>query len=626
MQVRRIRLATYLTIMVVLSLTAILVGAVASQELTDPYEIMSKYFEASGGLDKLKAERTSYFEGTLSLGGMQGPIRVWTEKPDRSRAEIELGPIRMTQGDNGAFEWVLDANGKLQRMTKADEATLKRKEVQRRMAEYEYADPGSEIFTVTFQGLDKVDEADCYVIKVANNINDDYHTYLIDADDFQLKKSIDIQGEKSGEAYYGDYREVDGLLVAFYLKQVPRQTGQAQEIAISRRESNPDIDPSLFDPTEEGDKDYEFTKGDAAEDIPFKFMGNHLFIPVVVNGRERLWVLDTGAGMSVIDKAFADELGLALEGNLRGVGAGGTVDASFTTLPTYELEGIRFDEQTVAVIDMSELIRRLGVDIPGILGYDFLSRFVTKVDYANELVSFYDPETFEYTGDGTELDVHLKESVFEVLATLDGEHSGTWLFDLGAGMTHLDGVYALREGYTDKHGVLAMGHGAGNEFLLKAVEGDSIQLAGFTVYEPEISFSYGGTDTVFTADKIGVLGNTLFRHFVLYVDYANERVILEKGEKFNHSWPRDHSGLQVAWTAEGGRIEVTYVSPDTPAEEAGFDKGDIVISLNGIPVEHLDGLIAIREMLKAEPGTRYEFKVDRSDNEKRLTLDLEELY
>ncbi|MFC1800035.1 hypothetical protein ACFL2Z_03885, partial [Candidatus Eisenbacteria bacterium] len=68
-----------------------------------------------------------------------------------------------------------------------------------------------------------------------------------------------------------------------------------------------------------------------------------------------------------------------------------------------------------------------GIDVPGILGYDFLSRFVTKVDYANELVSFYDPDSFTYTGNGQELDVHIKDSVFETSATLDGEHSGTWL-------------------------------------------------------------------------------------------------------------------------------------------------------------------------------------------------------
>jgi hypothetical protein len=607
-------------------ITTVLASAVTAQDLTDPYEILNKYFEASGGLERLKAERTSHFEGILAIGTLQGPIRVWIEKPGRERAEIELGPIVMTQGDNGEIEWVLDANDNLQRITKPDEITIKRKEVERRMAEYEYADPASDVFTVTFEGTETIGEVDCYAIKVANNINADFHAYYISMDGFRLEKSWAFTGDKSGDTYYGDYREVEGLLVAFYQKQIPQQTGQPQEITISQYESNPDIEPAMFEPPEEGDKDYEFLAGNSAEDIPFEFIGNHIFIPVTVSGKERLWILDTGAAMSVIAQTFADEMGLKSEGNLAGQGAGGTVDVGFTTLPPFEVEGIRFEEQAVAVIEMGELVRRIGIDVVGILGFDFLSRFVTKVDYANELVSFYDPKSFEYTGDGQDVDVHVDESVFKTSATLDAEHGGTWLFDLGAGTTHLDGAYALREGYTEKDGVLAMGHGAGHEFQLKAVRGDSIHFAGFTVYEPRISFAYGGTDANFTADKLGILGNTLFRNFVLYLDYANERVIVEKGDKFNEPWPEDHSGLQTAWTVEGDEIEVIYVSPDTPAEKAGFAKGDVLRSINGIAVEHFDGVIALREMLKSEPGTVYEVAVERAGREKVLSLELEELF
>jgi hypothetical protein len=609
-----------------LILTTVIFGAATAQDLTDPHEILNKYFEASGGLERLKAERTSYFEGTLSLGGMEGSIKAWTEKPDRSRAEVVIGPLSMTQGDNGELEWFVDANGKVQKMTKPDEAAQKRKEVERLMAEYEYADPASDIFTVSFEGTETVEEVGCYVVKVANSINSDFHNYYIGTDDFLLKKSVDIHGEQSGDTYYGDYREVDGLLVAFRTREIPYQTGEAQEIAVTRYESNPDIEPGTFDPPEEGGKDYEFTRGNAAENIPFEFMDNHLFIPVVVNGREDLWVLDTGAGMSVLNKAFAEELGLELEGSMKGVGAGGTVDVTFAKLPPFGLQGISFKGQTVAVIDMNELLRRVGIKAVGILGFDFLSRFVTKVDYANELVSFYDPESFHYTGDGRKLDLHMKESVFETQAALDGKHSGTWLFDMGAGMTHLHGAYALRKGYTDKHGILVMGHGAANEMLRKNVRADSMQFAGFTVYEPKISFSYGGTDTVSTSDRIGTLGNTLFRNFVLYVDYANERVIVEKGDKFGQPWPEDHSGLQIAWTVEGEEIEVTYVSPDTPADEAGFQKGDIIKSVDGVGVAQLGGAVGIRKMLKAEPGTAYEFEVEREGRQKQLSLSLRELY
>lgn len=42
-----------------------------------------------------------------------------------------------------------------------------------------------------------------------------------------------------------------------------------------------------------------------------------------MNGDERLWILDTGAGISVVDNAMAEELGLETEGDLKAVGAGG---------------------------------------------------------------------------------------------------------------------------------------------------------------------------------------------------------------------------------------------------------------------------------------------------------------
>jgi hypothetical protein len=266
------------------------------------------------------------------------------------------------------------------------------------------------------------------------------------------------------------------------------------------------------------------------------------------------------------------------------------------------------------------------VDIKGILGFDFLSRFVTKIDYANELVSFYDPETFAYAGSGSRLDAHIKESVFETSATLDGEHSGTWLFDIGAGVTHLDANYARREGYAEKKGVLRMGHGAGNEYQLKVIRGMSIEFGDFTLDRPLLTFGYGGTDTVFTADRLGIMGNSVLQNFILYVDYANEHVILEKGDRFNRPQPHDRSGLNVGWTEDHTGVEVLYVSPGTPAEAAGFEKGDILKSIDGAAIEPEADVLAVREQLRGPPGTTHEIAIDRAGSEKNLSIKLEDLF
>ncbi|MGD9140821.1 MAG: aspartyl protease family protein [bacterium] len=601
-------------------------GTATGQNLTDPQEILGGYLEASGGLMRLKAERTQYFEGTISVAGMEGPIRAWTEKPHLSRVEVELGPLNITQGDNGEATWILDANGKLQVTTKMDEATAKRREVQSLMAEYEYADPGSDIFSLALEGTEEIEGVLCYVVKITNTINSDYYIYYIGVDEFRLEKSTSSEGENSADTYFGDYREVDGLMVAFYSKETHLQTGQTQEVNIATYESNPVIDHATFDPPEEGGKDYEFASGNSAENLPFKFIENHLFIPVTVGDRTDLWILDTGAGMSVIDQAFADDLGLATEGNLKGQGAGGTVDIAITTLPPFELEGVSFNEQKVAVIDLAELIRRIGIESPGILGFDFLSRFVTKIDFANELISFYDPDSFTYSGTGTPVDLHMKEGVFETHATLDGHLSGTWLFDIGASSLSLNASRAVRKGYTEKKGVLRMAHGATHEYQVKGVRGEKIEFGGFILDDPVISFRHGVDDTTIYVDRLGILGNTIFRNFVVFVDYANEQVILEKGDKFNQPWPQDHSGLNIGWTMDHGGVEVIYVSPDTPAEAAGFKKGDILKSVDGAPVEPEADLLAVRSRLHEPVGTTLEIVVDREGKSRTLSLTLADLY
>jgi len=612
-----------LTLIAVLLLAGI---AAAQGTLTDPYAILNGYFEASGGLERLKAEKSSYVEGTLALAGLKGTLKAWSLQPDRSRAEVDLTVLKVTQGSNGKLDWVLDSNGKLQIISKDDEATTKRKEVKRRMAEFEYADPASPVFTVAFAGIEKINDKDCYVAKITNSINEDSQTMYLNVATFLPEKLVTLQGEQSADSYPSDFREVSGLMVPFFTREVAHQTGQEQEVTVVSYVSNAPVDPAVFDPPSEGEKDFAFAAGDRAEDIPFQFIGNHLFIPVVVGCKERLWVLDTGASMTVISKKFAEELGLELQGDMKGAGAGGTVAISFTTLPPYSVKGIKFKEQQVAAMDMDELNRIIGLDLAGILGYDFLSRFVTKVDYANELVSFYDPATFKYEGPGTALDVHMKQSVFETTATLDGVHSGTWLFDLGAGSVSLEPPYAEREKFTGRKGVVSLGRGAGHTFPNKSIKCDSIQLGGFTVYSPRVGFALAGSESGPTADRIGLLGNNLFRNFVVYCDYANERVVLEKGARFNQPWPEDRSGLQLAWTTDRKAVEILYVSEGTPAEKAGFLAGDILKTINGIDVDLLDGVVGVREVLTEKAGTRYDIVVGRGGQEKKLRLTLAELF
>jgi membrane-associated protease RseP (regulator of RpoE activity) len=274
---------------------------------------------------------------------------------------------------------------------------------------------------------------------------------------------------------------------------------------------------------------------------------------------------------------------------------------------------------------MRELKYRLGMDIAGVLGFDFLSRFVTKVDYAKRLVSFYDPESFVYTGDGHLVGAHIENSVIEVPAVLDGAYSGNWLFDLGAAVSSLDGSFALVNNIIGRDGVERMAHGAGNEFKVKLVKFGTLEFAGYTIDNPVLSFSIGETAHEFRAERIGILGNDVFQNFVIYIDYAREQIIVEKGDNYNKEFPIDRSGLQLRYD-ENNNVIVLFVADNTPAAKAGFQVGDVILSINDINVAQFDGMAAIRELLEGKPGTTLEFVIKRDSQEKKIALTLENLF
>ncbi|MFH1865700.1 MAG: aspartyl protease family protein, partial [Candidatus Eisenbacteria bacterium] len=557
-------------------MTAVLVCALlpalpagAALDITDPYEVLSRHYKALGGLDALRAEESLHFVADFSVSGLSGTMEHWELRPDRSRMEFDLKVIKLTMGDNGTTAWELDTNGKLR--IEQDPEALERREVNRRLALFEHLDPASDEFTVTLSGVEQVEGADCYVIRVVSTEDSTERMWYVDAADFLMKKSEDNRPDEQQHTVYSDYREVNGVLHAFRQDIEMLPIGQRQTAVTTLLETNADIDPVLFEPPSEGARDFVFTEGGDSAEVPFEFIENHVFLPVTINCREALWVLDSGASSSVIDRGYAQELGLEMSGEITGQGAGNTVEVAFTTLPPFGVRGIEFEEQQVATLEFVDLFRRISdLEVVGILGYDFLSRFVTKVDYANEMLTFYDPEAFEYTGDGTVLDAPLRENLFTVEASVDGVHSGRWMLDLGAGGMTFHAPYARAHDLGSREGVYGVGFGAGGRIMHYRSVYETVEFAGHTLPRPRISMAGYDEDIkgAFSGGElVGNLGNTLFRHFVLYLDYANQQVLVEKGDDFGATFPWDASGLQL-WRPDEV-CEVLYVSPGTPADEAG---------------------------------------------------------
>lgn len=609
----------------ILLFTVIAVARIASgapPKTNNAYIIMQNYYQAIGGLNKLQAETTSYYEGTITIEGVpiEGTVKEWRKYPDRVRQEVDLTVFRQTTGDNGIYAWEVDANGKVQ--MKLDPRTLQERRLSAALARYEHLDSTSSLFKLSLAPEDKVNGQKCYVVCQTNSLNNDTTLYYIRSSDFMLIQEVQKKPDLKQIITFGDYRDIAGVKRPFLQVAEIQPIGQKQTIRLSAYSINIPIDDSRFEPPASNVQDFKFKKGFAAENIPFQFIENHIYLPVTIAGKERFWVLDCGAGKTVIDVGYARDLGLELTGEMTAQGASGAATYSFTTLPAFSLPGVEFEPQQVIALSIAPLFQQLvGTDVVGILGYDFLSRFVTRIDYAAKKVSFYLPDSFKYKGRGIELPAPLQNNVPTVAATVDGRYTGIWRLDIGATSTSFHYPFAKEHGLLDRNGIIIPASGAGGSFEMKMVRFDSIRLGNFSVSEPIIGIpTSANAGALASAELVGNIGNDVLRRFVLYLDYTHQRVILEAGKDFKRIFPRDRSGLILATTSSG--ILVASVPAGTPAAEAGFAPGDIIVAANGKPVN----LTALRELLRGKPGTKCVLTIRRGEQELKLTLKLRELY
>lgn len=613
-----------LSILVLLVLSSPMVRS----ELSDPIEILNRHYEAIGGLDRLKAQTSSYMEATIELvgTGLNGTIRQWSEAPIRSRQDVDLKVITQVSGDNGKYAWTVDPNGKLQ--IRRDEDTEKERRLQALLADFDHLNPESQTFKLSFEGVDTAAGIDCYVVQIANNLNEDISRQYYDTISFLLLKTVAISPQGENHTWFMDYRDVDGIMNSFKQESITLPDGMKQVVVVTKLDINVPVEASLFEPPAADVEDFRFANGRDALDIPFEFIENHIYLPVTIGGKKRLWVLDSGAGMTVIDNTYAQELGLELEGQIKGQGAGNLVDVSFAMLPAFSVSGLEFDEQRAAAIDVAGLFDRwLGMDVVGILGYDFLSRLVTKVDYAHETLSFYHPDSFTYKGDGAILESPIsKSNFFELPVTVDGRHGGKWMLDLGAGGMSFHYPYAKQNGILELPGVDGLGHGAGGSMLKRSLQFNTIEFAGHTLKDPIVGTTLEkGKGGFGHTDLTGNIGNTLLRHFVLYLDYQREQVIVEKGDDFTRIFPHDNSGMQLENT-ENDEVRIIFVADNTPAFDAGLHVGDVLLAIDGADAVKIGGVIGVKKLMRQHPGTTLSININRGDEQKQLSLTLRDLY
>ena len=88
-------------------------------------------------------------------------------------------------------------------------------------------------------------------------------------------------------------------------------------------------------------------------EVPFElFRENRIMLNGRVAGNETAMILDSGAGVTVIDRDYAKAIGLKKGMKITAQGVGGSQDAELVQDVTVEVGNLKFTGVSVAVIDL----------------------------------------------------------------------------------------------------------------------------------------------------------------------------------------------------------------------------------------------------------------------------------
>lgn len=253
----------------ILAALFIFVGTLIPTQAQTVDEILTNYFENTGGLDNWKAVNGIKYEGKVNFNGMELPIEMVQLSDGRTMVKA------IFQGQN-FFQSVYDGetlwgtNQMTMAAEKSDaEATANFKnEINDFPSPFiDYKDKG---YTIEMLGTETVEGTDTYKLKLVKEPlsidgkeQQDISFYYFDTENFvpivveQEIKSGPMAGNMA-QTKLSDYQEVEGLYFAHAISEGVKDMPGAQQISMTAITLNPEVEDSLFafpEPAAEGQKD-----------------------------------------------------------------------------------------------------------------------------------------------------------------------------------------------------------------------------------------------------------------------------------------------------------------------------------------------------------------------------------
>jgi len=379
---------------------------------------------------------------------------------------------------------------------------------------------------------------------------------------------------------------------------------------------------STFAPIKQKSSDVIMAK--SSVELPFTMEANHIILQAQVNGSAPIgFLVDTGDDHESINTPRAAAFKLSSYGLTASYGGGNLAQFSLASGATFLFPGMELHNQHVDLLDQTGLEKALGIPLGGILGYDFLSRFIVEIDYEAKIMTLHKPSAWHYTGHGFVVPITFDSGIpyFETQISVPTQPAipAHMCMDFGAADT-----MTFNSPFVQKHSLVRLAGtdtratkpaGLENQFFAQTnMRGhiDELRVGGLVARSIPVSFS-ANTSGAYSDDVFdGTVGEGIYTRYRVFLDYPHHRVIFEPTAKTSSPFPeRKTFGLTLIANGDDLHIFlVTGIRAGSPAEKEGFLKGDIITGLDGKPATSFT-LGQLRDTLLHTDET-HDFKILRA--------------
>jgi hypothetical protein len=394
--------------------------------------------------------------------------------------------------------------------------------------------------------------------------------------------------------------------------------------------------------------------------IPFKLINNLIFIPIKVNGVELNFLLDSGVEETIL---FSMEEKQEVSFNnvekikLRGLGSEQEIEGLKSTNNTFETHGLRSNNHMVFIIlDQSfNLSSHIGIPVNGIIGYKFFKNNLIEINYQKKkiIVHLNSEEVkkkFEKKFKVIPITIEKSKPYIYTKATVNNvEIPAKLLIDIGNSdafwIFENDKIKLPKKNFPD-----FLGKGFSGDIEGHRAKIDEFSIDEFKFEKPIVSFPDSASirNVKMVPDRIGSVGGEVLKRFRIVLDYADKKMYLKKNGKFSEPFTYNKSGIVLQhnglqWVQETVHMEtiqvvtstremdanekkngdfiykfllkpvyeIVNIRKESPAERCGLQKGDIVVSINGVKPYKFT-LQQINNLLKSEDDIWINLEIERN--------------